>query len=77
MLHFIVIAAFILHDLAHASGFMASWVLSTGVPCTVEQGTSSGYCGSSPRFPRWVRASDLQRSNHGGRPGLWCKPLCR
>ncbi len=43
MLHFIVIAAFILHGLAHASGFMASWtrnssgfsdrpwVLSTGV----------------------------------------------
>ena len=43
MLHFIVIAAFILHGLAHVSGFMASWtrnssgfsdrpwVLSTGV----------------------------------------------
>jgi hypothetical protein len=25
MLHFIVIAAFILHGLAHVSGFMASW----------------------------------------------------
>ncbi len=43
MLHFIVIAAFIVHGLAHLSGFMASWtknssgfsnrpwVLSTGV----------------------------------------------
>ncbi len=43
MLHFIVIAAFVLHGLAHLSGFMASWtkssagfankpwVLSTGV----------------------------------------------
>jgi len=49
MLHFIVIAAFILHGLAHLSGFMASWtrnssgfsdrpwVLSTGV--TLHSGT--------------------------------------
>ncbi len=29
MLHFIVIAAFIMHGLAHLSGFMASWTKNT------------------------------------------------
>jgi hypothetical protein len=29
MVHFIVIAAFILHGLAHVSGFMASWTKNT------------------------------------------------
>ncbi len=42
MLHFIVIAAFILHGLAHLSGFMASWTRSSSGFSNRPWGLSTG-----------------------------------